>query len=211
MITERKTFEYGILSGNIGYFYLSGFPSKYNLTQYIDIVLEYLKNTKGLIIDVRQNPGGEAYNVYALISRFITEPLEPPKLYYLGELQDSPPIQPRGYFTYSNNVVVIINGVSMSAGELAPEIIKQLPNAIAIGDTTSGAAGASLSGSEATNKKYILPSGITVSIPTGYFERYDGEHIEWNGVSPDILVTQTEDDINNGRDKQLEYAINMLK
>ena len=50
-----------------------------------------------------------------------------------------------------------------------------------------------------------------INIPTGYGLRYDGQQIEWLGVPPDIRVEQTEDDIINGRDKQLEYAIDLLK
>ena len=50
-----------------------------------------------------------------------------------------------------------------------------------------------------------------IYIGTGYIERYDGQPFEWLGISPDIRVEQTEKDIQNGRDKQLEYAINMLK
>jgi C-terminal processing protease CtpA/Prc len=41
--------------------------------------------------------------------------------------------------------------------------------------------------------------------------RYDGLPWEWLGVAPDILVEQTKEDLENGKDKQLEYAIEMLK
>jgi len=41
--------------------------------------------------------------------------------------------------------------------------------------------------------------------------RYDGQPWEWLGIPPDIRIEQTEEDIINGRDKQLEFAINMLK
>jgi len=41
--------------------------------------------------------------------------------------------------------------------------------------------------------------------------RYDGEPIEWNGVLPDIRVPQSKEDIDQGRDKQLEYAIELLR
>ena len=43
------------------------------------------------------------------------------------------------------------------------------------------------------------------------FGRYDGLPWEWLGIPPDIRVEQTETDILAGRDKQLEYAIEMLK
>jgi C-terminal processing protease CtpA/Prc len=59
--------------------------------------------------------------------------------------------------------------------------------------------------------EYTLPSGNTIFVGTTDWRRYDGLPYEWIGVPPDILVQQTREDIENGRDNQLEYAINMLK
>jgi len=210
LLTKSKTTEYGITPDNIGYIYLSTFGKKYLLDEFSGII-NYLMNTKGLIIDLRNNQGGDIINVKAVVSRFITEPLEYPNIYFLGERDEIDPIQPQGTFTYTNKIVVLINGSSISSAEVASEVFKQLQNATVIGDTTAGAAGSSSGRSEATNKKYKLPSGKTVNIPTGYVLQYNGKHIEWNGVAPDIFVEQTENDIINGIDKQLEFAINMLK
>ncbi|NOQ25567.1 MAG: hypothetical protein GQ564_09430 [Bacteroidales bacterium] len=210
LLTESETTEYGITPDNIGYIYLSNFLEKYLLKEFSGVI-EYLKNTKGLIIDLRNNPGGDIVNVEAVVSRFITEPLEWPKIYFLGVRREMNPILPQGSFTYTNSVIVLINGVSFSAAEVAPEIFKQLSNVTIVGDTTAGAAGSSSDRSQETNSKYRLPSGKIVYIPTGHIKRYDGQHIEWNGVPPDIRVEQTENDIIKGIDKQLEFAINMLK
>ncbi|MCD4735173.1 MAG: hypothetical protein K8R53_03960 [Bacteroidales bacterium] len=208
-LTESGSAEYEILPDNIGYIFLSSFHENYLTNEFPDI-LEYLKNTKGIIIDIRQKRGGNSQNIDAVVTRFMTESLEWPKLYYLEELIDISPFQPIGPFTYTNPVVVLINGSTYSAGEVTTEILKQLPNVTAVGDTTGGGGGA---GSNQGNIKsdFKLPSGKLISTPTGYFERYDGQPFEWFGVPPDIRVEQTEEDIINGRDKQLEYAINMLK
>lgn len=210
LVTKSETTEYGITPDNIGYIYLGSFTNDY-LGKEFPAVIKYLKNTKGLIIDLRNNPGGNHISVAAVVSRFISEPLEWPIFYTLGERYEFPTIMPQGPFTYTNSIVVLINGSSASAGELAPEIFKQLPNVTVIGDTTAGALGSSWNFSTATNSLFRLPSGKTVYIPTGYWEGYDGEHLEWNGVSPDIRIEQTENDINNGIDKQLKFAIDMLK
>jgi len=207
-VTASGSAEYQILPGNIGYVFLSDFHENYLFNEFQGI-MEYLKNTKGLIIDIRQKRGGSTLNIDAVVSRFITSPLKWPKIYVLGELVDIAPIQPKNPI-YANPVVVLINGSTFSAGEITTEILKQLTNATAIGDTTGGGGG---SGSDKGSAKseFKLPSGIVINTVTGYFERYDGQLIEWNGVPPDILVQQTEEDIRNGRDKQLEFAIDMLK
>jgi len=125
-LSESKSVEYEIIPGNIGYAFLSDF-SDYFLVNEFPGVLEYLKDTKGLILDIRQKRGGSPQNVDAIISRLITAPLERPAFIVLGEEWDIAPVQPRGPFTYTNPVVVIINGSTFSAGELCTEMLKQLP------------------------------------------------------------------------------------
>ena len=148
----------------------------------------------------------------ATIHFFLTlDPLPWPGYYFLGELFPLDPLQPQGPFIYTNPVVVLINGVVLSAGETASEMLKYLPNVTAIGDTTAGGGGAASSTSVATMGHFDLPSGIMINIPTGYGLRYDGQHIEWLGVPPDIRVEQTKEDVQSGTDKQLEYAIDFLK
>ena len=208
-LSESGSVEYEIIPGNICYAFLSGFHEDYLLNEFPS-VLDYLKNTKGLIIDIRQKRGGSYGNVEAVVTRFMTEQLERPNLYFLGELIDIPPFQPHGPFTYTNSVVILINGSTFSAGELTTEILKQLPNVTAVGDTTGGGGGASNSSGAAIGD-YKLPSGKLINIPTGYFERYNGQLVEWHGVPPDIRIVQTEADIKQGRDKQLEYAIDILR
>jgi len=206
-VTESGSAEYEILPGNIGYVFLSDFKENYLINEF-PVILEYLKHTKGLIIDIRQKRGGSIQNVEAVVTRFISSSIDWPRLYFLGELIPLNQLQPGGPFIYTNPVVVLINGSTFSAGELCTEILKQLPNVIAIGDTTGGGGGAGSNPGTVTASDYKLPSGKLISTPTGYFERYDGQPVEWLGVSPDIRIIQTEADIKAGRDKQLEYAIN---
>jgi hypothetical protein len=157
-LTDSKTVEYGILPDNIGYIFLAGFQNDYLLKEFRGI-LEFLKNTKGLIIDIRQKRGGSYQNVEAVVTRFMTEPLERPKLYFLGEFLEIDQFQPQGPFAYTNPVALLINGSTFSAGELTTEILKQLPNVTAIGDTTGGGGGAGSNHTQITNSDFSLPSG----------------------------------------------------
>ena len=209
-LTESRSAEYEVNADNIGYIFLADFGENYLVNEFPDI-LDYLKNTKGLIIDIRQKRGGSFPNIEAVVTRFMTEPMDRPKYYRLGEQVDLPQFQPRGPFTYINPVVVLINGSTFSAGEWTTEILKQLPNVTAVGDTTGGGGVVSSNATLQTAGEYKLPSGRIVYIGTEYLERYDGLLVEWLGVPPDIRIEQTEEDINNGIDRQLEYAIDMLK
>ena len=57
-LTKSKSVEYEILPGNIGYAFLSDFHENY-LTNEFPEVLDFLRDTKGLILDIRQKRGGE--------------------------------------------------------------------------------------------------------------------------------------------------------
>ena len=209
-LTESSSMEYEILPGNIGYAFISSFQDDHLLNEFPG-VLEYLKNTKGLIIDIRQKRGGSYDNVEAVVSRFITSPLDRPGFYIAGKKIDLPKFQPHGPFTYTNPVVVLINGATFSAGELCTEILKQLPNVTAVGDTTGGGSAGSSENAYETQGEIKLPSGKIINIGAIDLRRYDNKPWEWLGIAPDIRVIQTEADILAGRDKQLEYAINLLK
>ena len=209
IVTESKVAEYGITPDNIGYVFISGFHEDYLMKEFQGI-LNYLKETTGLIIDIRQNRGGSYQNVEAVVTRFMTEPLERPKLFLLDEFIDIPPFEPSGSLIYTNPVVILINGSTFSAGETTTEIMKQLPQVTVIGDTTGGGGVASSNGRPEHVGDYQLPSGKIIYIGTGYIERYDGDVIEWNGVPPDILIEQTGTDAGNGIDNQLEYALKWI-
>jgi hypothetical protein len=206
-VTGEGNIEYEIIPGNIGYIYIGSFNVE-NLKDPFYKALNYVKDTKALILDIRHNNGGATQHAETIASRFITSSLEKPKSYLLGELILSTPITPQGSFQYVNPVVVLINGVCISAADYFPEVMKQISTVTVVGDTTAGAsAGATLE----VPAQYELPSGKKIFVGTLDLRRYDGLPWEWIGVAPDILVEQTREDLANGKDKQLEYAIRFLK
>lgn len=209
-VTESRSAEYGILPENIGYIFLSDFHADYLFEEFAGVIGS-VRNTGGLIIDIRQKKGGNTLNVDAVVSRFITAPLQWPEFVFLGETSPTTPVQPTGSFTYSNPVVVLINGSTFSAGEICTEMLKQCPQVTAVGDTTGGGGGAGSGSVDTWRSDFVLPSGKLISTPTGYVARYDGQMIEWLGVPPDVRIVNTEAEINNGVDRQLEYAIDLLR
>ena len=206
-ITGEGTIEYEIIPGNIGYIYIGTFDDDY-LTNYFYIALDYVKDTKGLILDIRHNNGGSYQNLVAVVSRFVVTPLEKPEYYLLGELIPLPPFEPQGPFQYVNPIVVLINGVCYSTGDIFPEVMKQIPTITLVGDTTGGGSSGSTSSAPA---EYELPSGKRIFVGTTDWRAYDGLPLEWRGCFPDIRIEQTKSDIEAGIDRQLEYAIEMLK
>ena len=209
-ITEGGGFEYEILPGNIGYVWISSFNSEEFETHFA-AVLEYLRNTDGLIIDDRAGSGGARHILWYAVGRFATTPITDFLVYdAAGNEYQWPDIEPVGPFQYTNPVVIIINGLSYSARENFADLMKQLPNATVIGDTTGGGS----AGQEETGRfagLQPLPSGKKVNIPTIDVRGRNGLPWENIGVPPQIRVPQTAEDIKRGQDKQLEYAINLLE
>lgn len=193
--------EYEILPGNIGYVYLSTFTAGDWINDF-DAILDYLRETGGLIIDVRNNGGGSSSTSDFVISRFATAPIRE-VFYFPNGTYNSSFIRPRGSYQFLKPVVVLINGASFSAAELFPELMKQIPTVITLGDTTGGGGG--------STQIFHLPSNKRIQLPTMYFKRFDGTMVEWSGIPPDILVPQTSDDIKEGHDKQLDRAIQLLR
>lgn len=199
-----EVFMYGILEGNIGYVYISSFPQEEYKYDNFDEVIAYLADTEGFIIDIRHNGGGSTNASEYCISHLLSEELEGtiwterngkyrPLKYY----------QPAEDNLYTKKTVLLINGKSFSTAEAMANLCKKIGHITLVGDTTGGGGGI-------PDEMFYLPSGLKFRVPTRYALRYDGEHIEWNGITPDILIPQTKEDIDMHQDIQLEYAINYL-
>jgi hypothetical protein len=206
----RDEVEYGIQHDNIGYIHIATFNDEGTLDDFGSVV-DQLMDTRGLIIDVRQNTGGLMANIGKVLSRFIVSPLAYMPAFTKGGVPyNKDPIQPNATEPrYVNSVIVLISGTTISSGELFAELMGQLPTVTILGDTTVGGGCNDIA--EDIEGDYVLPSRKYIHVGTTYACRFDGVPIDENGIPPDIRVAQTEADIRSSRDKQLEYAIGMLK
>lgn len=200
--------KYTILPQNIGYIYISSFESGIGSGN-LDEILNSLSICNGLIIDVRNNGGGNLTTAEKLAQRFTNERVltgyisyktgpghnsfSTPKPIYLDE--------PTSRVRWQKNAVVLTNRRCFSATNDFVNLMNQLKKVTIIGDKTGGGSG--------------LP--FSSELPNGWFIRFSAspiygpnmEELEF-GIDPDIKVDITSEDYSKGVDTIIEKAIDFL-
>ena len=99
---------------------------------------------------------------------------------------------------YLGPLAVLIGPASASAAELTAAVLKRRHRAILVGRATNG--------SVLDGKFFPLPDGGQVEVAVDDIETMDGKRLENVGVTPDIEIYPTLDEIRAGRDMPLEAA-----
>jgi hypothetical protein len=194
---------WAILDGNIGYIFLPKF-NDFNAFEQVLRAFKAAKVTK-LIIDVRNNGGGNSNPVPGLIGTLVQEKtLLGSYVEKIGPAHNDmvKPIpmyaHPRADFHFDIPVVVLINRGCYSATTYFAAMTKGLPNVTLIGQVTGGGAGGHLG--------YQLSNGWQIRVSVSDFLDKGGISTEI-GVSPDVEIINSIDDIKAGRDIMLEKAM----
>jgi C-terminal processing protease CtpA/Prc len=175
--------------------------------KYLPELWEQYKDTKGLIIDVRNYPSD--FVIYQL-GRYLVDKKSPFVKFTGGSFK-----QP-GMFTfyktnnvwrskgenYQGKVVILVNETTQSSAEFHAMAYQQSPNAIVMGSTTAGADG-NVSDIELPGGISTMISGIGVYYP-------DGRETQRIGIVLDIEVKPTIEGVKMGRDEVLERAIEYI-
>ena len=200
--------RYKILEDNIGYIYCGSFATDLSAGG-ISQVLSRMAICNGIIIDVRNNGGGNLTNVEKLAGRFFNEKT---LIGYISHKtgpghNDFSQMYPKYIESYDGirfqkPIVVITNRGCYSATNEFVSIMKQAPNATVIGDKTGGGSGLPFSSE--------LPNGWSVRFSASPMFNADKEHIEF-GVEPDISVDMKQSDVEKKKDTIIETARELLK
>lgn len=160
------------------------------------------KNAKGIVLDLRNNPGGLLDKSIAIASRMI------PKGKIVVSEEDSFG-KKEDFFTEGGDslsgfpMVVLINEGSASASEILAGALKDNRDLTLIGEKTFG---------KGTVQELIsLPHGSSVKITVLKWLTPNGEYIMEKGISPDIEVKMTANDYENENDPQLEKALEIIR
>jgi hypothetical protein len=192
---------------NIGYVYYSSFYNDISDVQ-IDMVINDMKDVRGLIVDVRGNTGGRSSNVNKLFSRFISDKkLVKYELAKNGpghnDFSDPEPyyLEPAGT-AFTKPVVVLTNRSCFSGCNDFVSYMAELPNVRLMGDQTGGGGSVPYNYTLANGWKIQYSATLTLSTSKLSIE---------NGIQPDEHIGITPIDEANGRDPILEKAYQSLQ
>ncbi|MBI3998721.1 MAG: S41 family peptidase [Armatimonadetes bacterium] len=196
-------FQAKILDGGVGYLQLYSF--------FVDRVgiefrqtLDRLLGTgmRALVLDVRGNEGGYVHELM-----FVLNALLPPgravfqasrggqtQTFRTSEVPMLPSHVP---------LVLLIDGGSASASELLASALQEQGRAVLVGEQTSGAVTAAAT--------FDLSDGSALWVTIMRLASGQGRRLDGAGVSPDVQVVLSVADLDQGRDTQLEGAVQIAR
>ncbi len=195
-------FTYGIINDTIGYIHYEKFKNGSYFNEIIRFFKE--KEVKKIIIDIRDNRGGQAEIAQNMIGYFIEKPTIVGYIIHKNGVKHSNysakielKAEPKSLY-FDKSVRVLTNRKSYSASSYFAGMMNHLPNVKLVGQITGGGGGAAAS--------FELPNGWVVGITSNFFLDAKNSHIE-NGVKPIIEIENSSADIVNQQDKMLETTI----
>ncbi|MCL2362948.1 MAG: S41 family peptidase [Defluviitaleaceae bacterium] len=194
-----------MMSSHIGYIRIEGFDDA-TMEQFSEAMLELTaQNMQGLILDVRNNPGGGLHVVTYIANYFTPEGVVAYTIDAAGRRQNF-----NSDDTYLGlPLVVLINGRSASASELLSGAIQDTEMGILIGEQTFGKG--------IVQHLRPLSDGSAVKVTVAKYFTPSGTSIHGVGVAPDIEIEMDEalsrriGDLSLEEDVQLQRALQVVQ
>jgi carboxyl-terminal processing protease len=180
-------------------------------TQFARALKDELKDARALVIDLRDNGGGEAESMADLASTLLPAGLS------LGRFTDREGAIRLEPFTrtallssadsfarFSRPVVLLTNAHTASAAEVFAAAMRETNRASVIGEATCGCV-------LGIRRRHQLPDGGILDVSEMDYHTARGARLEGTGLRPDISVEPTREDLRRRRDRALERALEILK
>lgn len=171
---------------SIGYIYYPSFSVGFT-TDNINNVLYYFRNSKGLILDIRGNGGGQVTNADALARHFTTGKIvagyyqrKTGAAHYALSDPEEITLSPSSGLKYIGPVVLLTNRDVYSAANKFTQQMRVLENVLVMGDKTGGGSGMPSSDE--------LPCGWTIRYSSAILLDANKQCMEW-GIEPDVYVS----------------------
>jgi carboxyl-terminal processing protease len=188
--TTTVTFE---MKGDIAYIKISEFTL--TTDDELSTVIKSLTDSgaKGIVLDLRDNPGGILDTVVKVIGRFVKSGDAVTTVDNAGK-KETISIKAADNMT-DLPMVVLVNGKSASGSEVLSGALQDYSRAVVAGTTTFGKG--------SVDQLFRLQDGSGIYLTTGRWLTPKGRLIEGKGITPDINVNFT-------GDEQVQWAVDFL-
>lgn len=176
------------VSDQVCYIHLSTFISHDASKEFADKLLA-LGNCPGLILDLRNNPGGLLDNAIAIANMFLEDGLDIVSTVDRDGYVSTKSTGDKRQLKYKGELVVLVNEGSASASEILSGALKDHGRAILVGEKTFGKGLVQL--------VRDLPDGSGINITTNKYLTPNGTDINKIGIQPNYKVALSEDNLKN--------------
>lgn len=174
---------------------------------------------KGIILDLRNNPGGDIQDLNFLVGHLTTvKHAFGFSKYKIGNSPlDFTPwmesfINPvSGAVDFKKSKIVLTDRYSASLSELVTMAVRSLPNSIVVGDTTWGATAFIADDALYNAGSFEVKDFMKVTAASGAFRYVNNVVYEGVGFPPDIQIPYVSTPPNSRKDASLEKAIEIIK
>ncbi|MFA5051080.1 MAG: S41 family peptidase [Patescibacteria group bacterium] len=200
-VISIKTVSWQLVGNNIALLKVSHFDQD-TWTDFQNIAQIILKaNPKGLILDLRNNPGGYLDTSVDIAGYWVNKDIVVTAKDAKGEVTE---YRANGRGELKNlPIIVLVNGGSASASEILAGALQDYKLATLLGEKTFG------KGSVQELENFADGSALKLTVAHWYTPL--GRSINKEGITPDIKVELTEEDYKLNRDPQLQKAIEILE
>ncbi|WP_288326453.1 S41 family peptidase [uncultured Clostridium sp.] len=202
-----KSLEGEMVNSNIGYIKIDTFMNENTASDFKDKIKELEdKGMKGLILDLRNNPGGLLSEAIGVASQFI--PKDNVITYTIDKYENKNESLSVGGIAQGMPLVVLVDNGSASASEVVTGALRDYKAATIVGKTTFGKG--------IVQQPFKFKNGIGgLKVTVSKYYTPNGENIHKKGITPDFEVEITEDinkaDYDKSKDEQLNFAIEKIK
>ncbi len=203
---EIPTVEYEVLEDNIGYILLTEFDET-SVSQFNKAYSTLMdQNVDGLVVDLRNNPGGLLSVVRELLGHFV--PDDGMIVYTEDKYGHKEKLYAKTSSLCSKPLVVLVNEYSASASEIFSGAVQDHGTGTILGTTTYGKG--------VMQQVIDLQDGTSVKVTVSKYFTPSGQDINGKGITPDVKVEQDEavrylSDVPYEQDTQLQAAVRQIK
>ncbi len=197
---ELQTVSYEMREDGVGYIYVSGFE-EVTYKQFENAIEDLQsQDVQALVIDLRNNPGGQLNTVCDMLDLLLPE----------GVIVSTKDRTGNGDVIKSDKeqliavpLCVLVNGASASASEVFAGAIQDYGIGTIVGTTTYGKG--------VVQQIFPMSDGSGIKLTVSEYFTPNGRNIHGIGIEPDVEVSYEYDEARPEHDNQLEKAIEIVK